>query len=174
MSANSSDKRRSVDDILASGGSGFNDLWNNTAAAGDDFDPIPAGLYRAVISDGRVHESTKGTSSYRIEFTIVDGPFTNRKLWHHCWLTRNALAMTKRDLAKIGIQTPEQLRQEPPTGRICEVRVALPHPTTPDTPPRNEVKGFKVVADASLAIDADDDTIGSDETGDASFDPSTF
>lgn len=173
MAANHYDKRRSVDDILASAGSGFNDMWNATPAASDDFEPIPAGLYRALLTDGRVHESATGTTSYRIEFTIIEGKFENRRIWHHCWLTRNALAMTKRDLAKLGILTPEQLRGAPPTGLLCEVRVALVNPT--DASPRNEVRGFKVVDNASLAIDFEDDTPpDAEETGDATFDPEAF
>lgn len=175
MPINSADKRRSVDDILSSVGSGFNDMWNATIAADDDLKPIPNGTYRAVISDGRVQESSKGTSSYRIEFSIVEGEHTNRKVWHHCWLTRNALAMSKRDLAKIGIHTPDQLRQPPPSGLICEVKVALLTSSAPDGVPRNEVRGFKVIADASLSVDSDDDTTAdAEESGDPTFDPTAF
>ena len=140
------DKRRTVDDILGGSGSGINDIWDSVAAAGDDFEPIPPGVYRCVLTDGRVAESSTEKPCYRVEFTIVEGPHANRKLWHDCWLTRNAMHLAKRDLAKLGIHRPEQLRQPPPIGLLADVHVAL-H-SRDEGRPRNNVTRFQVVADA--------------------------
>ena len=46
------------------------------------FDPIPAGKYVAVISDSEMRSTNSGTGQYlRLEFTIIDGEYANRKLW---------------------------------------------------------------------------------------------
>jgi hypothetical protein len=141
-----SDKRRTVEDILSGSGGGINDIWDTVAPAGDDFDPLPPGVYRCIVTDGRVAESSTAKASYKVEFTIVEGPHASRKVWHDCWLTRDALHLAKRDLAKLRIFRPEQLKQPPPTGIVADVRVALS--TRDDGSVLNRVAAFKVVADA--------------------------
>lgn len=47
-----------------------------------DFGPIPSGDYEAVISASENKENSKKTGTFlKVEFTIVSGPYANRKLW---------------------------------------------------------------------------------------------
>ena len=58
------------------------------------FDPIPAGKYVAVISD----------SEMRLEFTIIDGEYANRKLWTRLNLDNpnpDAVRLARADLSAI-------------------------------------------------------------------------
>ena len=75
------DKRRSVDDILRGASGSIEAWWDKVEAASDDFEPLPAGQYNCLISGGSVNESATGKPSYSIEFTVIDGPHINRKLW---------------------------------------------------------------------------------------------
>ncbi len=163
MAGNFDKRRRSVEDILSGSGGGV-DWWDDVAPAGDDFEPIPPGTYRCVLTDGRVAESTTGKASFKLEFTIVGGPHANRRLWHDCWLTREAGALSRRDLEKIGIRRPEQLRLPPPTGILADVKVALR--ARDDGTQWNRVAAFQVVGDApppmSLAPEDEDDEAGPD------------
>src|SRR4051812_6144049 len=120
-----SDKRPTLSDILGNGSEGFNDLWNNTPAA-EEPEPLPGGTYRCLLVDGKLSESKSNkTPSYRVTFQVLDGPFKGRKLWEDFWLTPAALPTTKRELSKVGINQPDQLKQPPPAGLVADVRVAL-------------------------------------------------
>src|SRR6516225_7859935 len=122
----SNDKRPRLDEILNGGGNDFNALWNETAAAGE-FEPLPSGRYKALVADGKLAEShANKTPSYKLAFEILEqAAFAGRRVFHDLWLTPKALPATKRDLAKLRIHTPEQLRQAPPTGTTVELRIAL-------------------------------------------------
>src|SRR5438270_13906957 len=120
----SSDKRPTLTDILSNAADGFNDVWENTAAA-DEFEPLPGGTYRSLVTDGKLSESrTNKTPSYRVAFQVLEGSFKGRKLWEDYWLTPAALPTSKRELRRLGIERPEQLKQPPPAGLIADVRVA--------------------------------------------------
>jgi hypothetical protein len=163
--------KRPTYESIPGGGDDFNDLWNRTQAADDGFDPLPPGTYRCLVADGRLATAKNGTASYKVTFQVVEGPFTGRKVWHDCFLTPKALAMSKRDLDKLRIHTPEQLTQAPPTGIVADIRVVLR--TESDGRTFNRVAGFKVVEDAPPPgifdpdaqddlSEADDDTSGAD------------
>ena len=48
----------------------------------DDFEPIPAGKYLAVITDSEMKPTKKGTGSYlELTFEIIEGEYKGRKLW---------------------------------------------------------------------------------------------
>ncbi len=101
------------------------DAWAATEAA-RDFEPLPAGDYITHVVEGRLFNSNGGTPGYKVTFAIIEGPHTGRKLWLDLWLTPRALPMAKRDLAKLGITSLEQLERPLPPGRIrCRCRVAL-------------------------------------------------
>jgi hypothetical protein len=153
------DRRPRLDEILNGGGSDFNALWDSTAAAGE-FEPLPAGRYKALVADGKLAESKANkTPSYKLVFEIVEpAAFAGRKVYHDCWLTPRALATSKRDLAKVKIVTPQQLRQAPPTGVIADVKVALR--TADDGSQFNAIAGFQVIGKGTppgaLEPDADE------------------
>ena len=132
-----------LSDILNGSGSDFNDRWNATAAA-DEFGPIPKGVYVCHATDGELESSRSNrTPGYKIEFTILDGTFKGRKLWHDCWLTPAALPQAKRDLAKLGITTPEQMELPLPKWIRCNVTAVVRRDD--DGIERNRVKTFDVV-----------------------------
>ncbi len=114
-------------DILAAGGFGgddFSQTWQNTQAAGE-FAPLPAGDYVCHADKGELRNSRKGTPSYCITFKVIEGECTGRLVWDDLFLTKAALPMAKRDLEKLGIDSPEKLEQPLPAGIRCKVKVAL-------------------------------------------------
>jgi hypothetical protein len=47
-----------------------------------NFDALPAGKYKVVISNSEVKENRSGTGSYlQLEFDVIEGEYANRKLW---------------------------------------------------------------------------------------------
>ncbi len=85
----------------------------------------------------------KGTPGYKIEFSIVEGEHTGRKVWHDCWLTAAALPQSKRDLAKLGIKSPAQMEQPLPRWIRCKVTVVVVKDD--DGVERNKVRKFEVI-----------------------------
>jgi len=145
----------SLSDILATGGGGddLRDLWNNTDAAGE-LGPLPPGEYVADLVAGELETSrTKSTPGYKMTFTIVEPvEFVGRRFWHDCWLTPAALPQTKRDLAKIGVQSLDQLERPLPARMRCRVKLALRRDD--DGNERNRIRGFEVVGIVLPEIDA--------------------
>ncbi len=132
-----------LSDILHGGGGDFNDRWNTTEAAGD-FGPVPRGEYVCHVTKGELESSrTNRTPGYKIEFTILDGEYKGRKLWHDCWLTPAALAQSKRDLGRLGITSPAMMERPLPRGIRCKVTVVLRKDD--DDIERNRVRSFEVV-----------------------------
>ena len=54
------------------------DVQETTAPS---YDALPAGEYIAVVSNVKERETNAGHLAYNVEFTVVDGPFQNRKLF---------------------------------------------------------------------------------------------
>ena len=137
-------QRKSLSDILHNGQlDRLSKSWAATEAA-KDFAPLPSGEYVCHVTGGELESSrTNATPGYKIEFTILDGEFAKRKVWHDCWLTEAALPQSKRDLGKLGVTTLDQLNRPLPRGIRCKVRVAL---RTDDGGAQfNRVRSFEVV-----------------------------
>ena len=71
----------------------------------DDFSPIPAGDYPAVITDSKIKPTKDGRGSY-LEFTfeILEGEFKGRKLWARLNLNNpneTAVKIAKSELSSI-------------------------------------------------------------------------
>lgn len=142
--------RKSLSDIL-SGGNDINNLWDSTEAA-DEFRPLPAGKYVCHLVDGELEKSSrKSTPGYKLTFKVIEGEFTDRKLWHDIWLTPAAMSMAKRDLARLGITSPQQLEQPIPRWLRCIVTAVLRRDD--DGTERNAVKTFEVVGKDEPAAD---------------------
>jgi hypothetical protein len=136
--------RKLLSDILyASERDKLEQAWSSTKAA-DDQKPIPHGDYRCRVVNGELFESSHGTPGYKLTLEVLDGEHAGRKVWHDAWLTEAALPMTKRDLAKFGIQRPGQLERPLPDGIIVEARVTLRRGD--DGTEFNRVSRFNVVA----------------------------
>lgn len=167
--------RKRLTDILHNGnGDRLRESWNDAETAGD-FAPLPAGTYTAEIVEGELFNSrTNDTPGYKLTFEVREHAEHNgRRFWHDLWLTDAALPMTKRDLAKLGVTTVDQLDQPIPQGIICAVRLALRRDD--DGVEFNRVRKFDVLrieppeADAFAPEPTPDDD-AEDEGGDVSFD----
>lgn len=140
-----------LSDILHNGdGDRMRRAWDSTEAAGE-FEPLPGGVYVARIVAGELFAGkTNGTPGYKLAFRILEGEHVGRQFWHDVWLTEAALPMAKRDLAKIGVASLEQLEAPLPKGIRCSVKLALRKGD--DGTVFNRVRSFDV-----LAIDPPDD-----------------
>lgn len=133
-----------LSDILTDGsGDDLKKLFDETEAAGE-MAPLPAGDYVAHIVKGELETSrAKGTPGYKLTFKIVEGDHVGRRFWNDCWLTPAALPQTKRDLAKLGVTSLEQLEQPLPRFIRCKCQLALRKDD--DGNERNRLKSFEVV-----------------------------
>lgn len=134
-----------LSDILAAGGDGGNirDIWNATEAAGE-MGPLPPGEYIAHIISGELEASrTNSTPGYKLTFSVCEGGYIGRRFWLDCWLTPAAMPQSKRDLAKLGVSSLEQLEKPLPRGIRCRCKLALRKDD--DGNERNRVKTFEVV-----------------------------
>jgi hypothetical protein len=132
-------------DILQNAGSGddLKKLWDRTEAAAE-MGPLPPGEYTAKIIAGELETSrTNATPGFRLAFEVCEGPLTGRRFWHDCWLTPAALPQTKRDLAKIGVKSLEQLEHPLPRWIVCRCKLALRRDD--DGNERNRLKSFEVI-----------------------------
>ena len=145
-------QRKSLRDTLPAGGQDMlSQAWETTQAAAD-FTPLPKGEYVCRITAGTLQNSkNKGTPAYKIEFTVSEGPYAGRKIWHDCWLTGAALPHTKRDLSKLGVTSLTQLERPLPAVFVCRVKVALR--TDDDGTERNKVQGFEVIRTEKPPVD---------------------
>lgn len=153
-------ERRKLSDILNGGAAAsLQESWTQTEAA-KDFEPLPRGEYIARVIAGELRTSgQKGTPGYLLTFRVLEGEYAGRQFWHDCWLTPAALPMTKRDLAKLGITSVEQLEQPIPPGIRCKVKLALRRDD--DGMERNRVRSFEVIGvdtDSTADPDFADDT----------------
>ena len=138
-------------DILRGSVGDFSDIWAATQAAGD-FGAVPRGEYVCHVTRGELESSrTKATPGYKVEFTILDGEYKGRKLWHDCWLTPAALPQSKRDLGKLGITSTAMLEQPLPRWIRCKVTVVLRKDD--DGIERNRVRTFEVVGIDTPEVD---------------------
>ncbi|MBL8792768.1 MAG: hypothetical protein JNM56_02570 [Planctomycetia bacterium] len=136
-------ERKKLTDILA--GSERDELakaFTQTKAA-DDFAPLPRGEYVAHVVEGLLDTTRKGKPEYRLTFRVAEGEYVGRRFWHHCYLTPAALPLAKRDFAKLGITSLEQLDHPLPAGIRCRVTLALRRDD--DGAEQNKVKRFEVI-----------------------------
>lgn len=136
--------RKSLGDILrGETGTSVLKAWDKTQAAAE-FAPLPAGVYQTHVSAIELTTSKHETPSVKVTFEVAEGEHVGRRLWHDCWLTETALPWTKRDLAKLGITSLDQLERPAPRGIRCEVHVALR--TNDDGSQFNRLKSFHVIS----------------------------
>jgi hypothetical protein len=106
---------------------------------------VPGGEYIAHVTEGRLFQAQmKGTPGYKLTFVIIEGEHAGRRLWFDIWLTEKALAGAKRDLAKIGVESLDQLERPIPPNRLrCKVRVAIRRDNAGIA--RSEIRGFELI-----------------------------
>ena len=155
--------RRKLSDILNGGNSSnaadaLRDQWDSTEAAGD-FGALPAGTYTCRAVAGELTTNRWDTPRYSLAFRVIEGDYAKRQVWLDLYLTEAALPMTKRDLAKLGVRSIDQLEQPLPPGIRCAVKVATR--VGDDGEERNRVRSFEAIgidkdptADDDFAPDA--------------------
>jgi Protein of unknown function (DUF669) len=80
----------------------------------NDFEPIPAGKYLAMIIESESKPNKNGTGSYlQLTFQVIDGPYKNRFVWAHLNLdhpNETAVKIARGELSAIcravGIMAP--------------------------------------------------------------------
>lgn len=156
-----------LSDILRNGDADtLRQVWDNTEAAGE-LSPLPAGEYQAHIISGVLETSrTKSTPGYKLTFKVCDGEYTGRQFWYDVWLTPAALPMAKRDLAKLGVSSLEQLEQPLPRGIRCSCKLA--RRKDDDGAEYNKLRTFTVIG-----IDEPEPDEFAPDDGDGEPDPDT-
>ena len=154
-------------DILGNGdGDRLRQAWDTTEAAGE-LTPLPTDEYIAHIIAGTLETGkTRGTPGYKLTFKVCVGEYTGRQFWHDLWLTEAALPITKRDLAKLGVTSLDQLEQPLPRGIRCLCQVVLRRGD--DGIEYNKVRKFTVIGIDEPEADAfapDDDGTPDEPTG---------
>ena len=141
-------ERKKLTDILhGSERDAIASAWETTKAA-EEFAPLPAGEYVAHVIKGEPFTSKSNhTPGYRLTFKVIEGEHEGRLFWTECWLTEAAMAMTKRDLGKLGVTSIDQLEQPLPQGIRVKAKLALRRDD--DGTEYNRVRSFEV-----LGIDA--------------------
>lgn len=128
-------------------GESLEQLWNSTEAAGD-YSPLPAGKYLCVAAGGELGKARTGTPYYRVLFEVAEGPHAGRRVAHDVYLSPKAIALAKRDLSRLGINSVAGLERPLPRALLCEVRIALRKDD--DGTEFNRVRGFEVRGPAPL------------------------
>lgn len=49
--------------------------------AGAGFEPLPANSYDVQVSEAEASKTAKDKTMFKVTFTVLNGPFANRKLW---------------------------------------------------------------------------------------------
>src|SRR5947209_12475110 len=116
--------RKKLTDILRlnSDRESLSNLWKTTTAA-SEFAPLPKGEYTFRILTGELFTSKRGTPGYKLTLEVTEGEFAGHRAWSDHWLTGPAMPMTKRDLAKLGVTTLEQLEQPLPFGILIRAKL---------------------------------------------------
>ncbi|HBI43528.1 MAG TPA: hypothetical protein DDY78_11840 [Planctomycetales bacterium] len=119
-------ERKKLSDILHnSERESLAETWKRTEAAAD-FAPLPAGEYLFRILSGELFTSKqRSTPGYKLTLEVTEGEYESRRAWVDLWLTPAALPMTKRDLAKLGITSLEQLEKPLPAGILIRGKLAI-------------------------------------------------
>lgn len=122
-----------------------------------DFTPIPSGWYHVALTDGSIEEcgpesKNAGKPYWKVELTVQDGPYENRKVFSNVMLFDGALYSLSQLLKACGYDV-ESGTLEVPTideliGKTFEIRVKV-QAATEKYDARNDVKGFRVMQHAS-------------------------
>ena len=148
MGKKNKEKKSSLMDIIRGDIQQLTPIWNDTQAA-DDYKPVPAGSYRCRIVEGKTILSKKRTPGYRLTFEIVEGEHKGNRLFNVIWLTPNAIHLAKRDLPKVGINSPEEVMDKVFLKEV-HADVVVGRLKGDDGLPYNRVRQFDPVQDSSI------------------------
>ena len=121
-----------------------------------DFEVLAAGMYNATITGSDQVVAKSGNGDYlKLEFTILDGPAANRKVWSilNLWNTNvTAVDIAQRDLAAIcaavnlpGAGDSSELHNKP-----LQIRVGIRR--SEEWGDQNDIKGYSAVAGPVMSV----------------------
>lgn len=116
----------------------------DTTEAAAEYAPLPRGVYTAVADAGEMTCSPSKTFGYKITFRVTEGEFAGRRVRKTYYLTDAAMAYSKRDLAKFGLNTQADLKAPFAGGRHV-VQLDVVYRTEDDGRKWNEVKSVTVL-----------------------------
>jgi hypothetical protein len=129
-------------DIFGDGSEEARRLFDSAEAAAD-LTPLPRGTYVCHVLEAKLIRAKTGTQGCQLTFKVLEGEHADRRVWHELWITDKAVAMTKRELGKLGVVRLEQLEKPLPQGIRCKVEVVLRQDD--EGFERNRVRDFVVV-----------------------------
>lgn len=100
----------------------------DSAQPAPEYTPLAAGIYQVRIVSGSYQQTKSNADGYRIAFEVVEGPHKGRRMSRTYTFGDKAIEYTKRDLAKFGLTTGQQLLEPfPAMGRevFCRLFVAV-------------------------------------------------
>jgi hypothetical protein len=112
-----------LSEIFNNAGGGGLDAFDSTPPA-PEMEPLPPGVYIAVVVHGELVQTRSGSDGYRVKFRIIEGPYAGRLAFRTWSFSERALPYARRDLGQFGLTTSAQLLASfPEVGR--EYRVKL-------------------------------------------------
>jgi hypothetical protein len=128
----------------------FSDKEATSAA----LDPIPRGEYHVKITDIETRysksEKNNGKPYWAIEFTVQEGPYSDRKVWTNCMLFEGALYTLSQLMKSLGYNVEEGEFQLPDPDDLITRDVMVKVTITAETEQyqaRNEVRSIKAFGD---------------------------
>lgn len=113
----------------------------------DDFEVIPAGDYKAIITESDLKPTNAGTGDYfKFTFQIVEGQYDGRLVWHNC--TRQnpnaqAVQIGQKQLAQIMEATGKPTATRTEDLHNIPVIISLVVKNSEQYGPQNEIKKVK-------------------------------
>lgn len=119
----------------------------NQIEPASDFEPIPSGIYPAVINESEMKPTKAGTGEYlQLTFQVIEGEYKNRLLWARLNLNNpnaTAVKIAKAELSALcratGIMSPSDSAELHNLPLMIHVRCKRRKDTDEIV---NEVKGF--------------------------------
>lgn len=122
-------------------------------AGNTDFEPLPEDRYNVKITAAAIGKTKKDNDMITVTFDVIEGKYTNRKLWSNFTLTDKAyvylyslLRATGSTLLDNEDVTKEEITKSLVNGK-CSVMVSI-DTNTLNNKPRNVVANFKSLAEA--------------------------
>lgn len=116
------------------------------------FEPLPAGQYAAVITNGEEKSTRNGNGQYlQLEFEIIDGDFKGRKLWTRLNLINpsdKAVAMARAELSSICRTVGVMCPQDTPELFNIPLTLSVIAKKDDDGEIRNYIRGYDVAGGA--------------------------
>lgn len=114
------------------------------------FDPIPAGWYKAIITESEMKDTRNGQGQYlQLTLQVLDGQYSGRHLWERLNLVNPSTAaveIAQKTLSAIchavGVLTPRDSAEL--HNRPLQVKVKV-KPAEGEFEARNEISGYKAV-----------------------------